>query len=914
MKNLFKNKNSIYRLVAIVLGIVSSLYYFTLHSNANSAKYVPASDIVKQSLEIVNDSYFNRAKLLPKVMFKRSLQQISQAIPPVLVDFKDDEKVEINVLGQKSIFSTANLTKFEDLEPLTQEVLRFIKQSLPSDEYENLAVVDYAAINGALAALDPHSNLLTPEIYRDFSNEAQGEYAGVGMVIREKDGKIEVTAIIGKNSPARKVGMLPKDLIIQIDSLSTAGLSVEDAKNKLRGPKNSVVNITVERPTSNKPLSFSLTRDDISLPSVSSYKFERNNKKYGYIQINRVIANSAIDLKAQLTEMGSSLNDFGGLVLDLRNNPGGLLNAAIEISNTFLNSGDIVSIAGVDKENIIHYRARPFSTVKDFPVVVLVNRFSASAAEIIAGALQKNNRAIVIGERTFGKGTVQSLVERFSDGSGLKITTSQYLTPGDESIQSVGITPDIHFEPVLISKDILAVLPLAIPLESELENSFISDASSSNSSFDLRYLDKVKDVEDLDQGFFYGEVNQALLENDYLVTSAVNILEKSKSTMDNGLVLKAAVDYAKTESGKQQAKVVDAFKAIGVDWSDVKAPGKSAARLKIELEVELQSEKESYSKIDRSFPPSSNGRLKIIATNQSGRDLEQVIGKIISNNPSFSNKQYVFGKIAPGATKVWYTNFKTEKFNNGDIAELTLKTQEGVPLTRDTEYDPFTSDDFIVNFEASKNPRLALDFSLPTKPFEASNPAEPFDAILKLTNIANTPTGTINLSLKNADFTVLEIGRSNLILDGLAAGQSISEKVILKPLARPVDGKYDLKLGVLLQNFPNSTFEQSFSLDYGVNGYKLKNSPPQISFANSPSKTTKNKVNLEVLLNDDTGIKEFFLFLGEEKIYYSRLSSNPVFYKFDYELNLKESSDLTMVVFDKDSVRTQSRFHIVLSK
>lgn len=302
-----------------------------------------------------------------------------------------------------------------------------------------------AAIRGMVNSLDPHSAYLTPEAYREFQTETKGEFGGIGIQIGIKDGVLTVIAPI-EDTPAFKAGIKAGDKILKIDGKPTKDMNINEAVSKMRGQKGKPVTITILRDEWKEPRDITIVRDIIKIKSV---KFKMIDDEIGYIKITQFQENTANDLASAL----KTLRDRGAksLILDLRNNPGGLLNIAVEVAEQFLPPKSlVVSIRGKSGEKIDYYTEGKRSSFVDIPLIVLVNQGSASASEIVAGAIQDWNRAPVLGVQTFGKGSVQSLIP-LSDGSALKLTTAKYYTPKGRQIHAVGITPDIIVK--LESKD-----------------------------------------------------------------------------------------------------------------------------------------------------------------------------------------------------------------------------------------------------------------------------------------------------------------------------------------------------------------------------------------------------------------------------------------------------------------------------
>ncbi|GJM04932.1 MAG: peptidase S41 [marine bacterium B5-7] len=302
------------------------------------------------------------------------------------------------------------------------------------------------AIRGMLEGLDPHSAYLDKEHYEDLQEGTSGEFGGLGIEVGMEDGFVKVISPID-DTPAQRAGIKAGDLIIRLNEKSVKGMALNDAVKLMRGKPGSEIIITVVREGQDKPMEITITRDVITVKSVRGKTLEPG---YGYIRISNFQTHTAEDMRKSLEKLKKENDDgLNGLILDLRNNPGGILNAAVGVSDLFLDNGLIVYTEGRIKDSKLTFTAKPTDMLKDAPIIVLVNGGSASASEIVAGALQDHDRAIIMGERTFGKGSVQTILP-MNDEAALKLTTARYYTPSGRSIQASGIEPDIIIENIRV--------------------------------------------------------------------------------------------------------------------------------------------------------------------------------------------------------------------------------------------------------------------------------------------------------------------------------------------------------------------------------------------------------------------------------------------------------------------------------
>ncbi|WP_417675121.1 S41 family peptidase [Roseibium sp.] len=302
-----------------------------------------------------------------------------------------------------------------------------------------------SAINGMLTSLDPHSSYMSPKSFRDMQVQTRGEFGGLGIEVTMEDGLVKVVSPID-DTPAAKAGLLAGDLITQIDGEQVQGLTLNEAVEKMRGPVNTDIVVTIRRTGVDDPFDVTITRDVIRIRSVRW----REEDDVGYIRITQFNEQTSDGLKSGIEEISKDIGSdkLKGYIIDLRNNPGGLLDQAIAVSDAFLDRGEIVSTRGRNADETQRYNARAGDLTGGKPVIVLVNGGSASASEIVAGALQDHRRATILGTRSFGKGSVQTIIPLGANGA-IRLTTARYYTPSGTSIQAKGITPDIEALQVL---------------------------------------------------------------------------------------------------------------------------------------------------------------------------------------------------------------------------------------------------------------------------------------------------------------------------------------------------------------------------------------------------------------------------------------------------------------------------------
>ncbi len=359
------------------------------------------------------------------------------------------------------------------------------------------------AIRGMLSGLDPHSSYLDSEQFNELQVGTTGQFGGLGIEVGMEDGFVKVIAPID-DTPAQRAGIQSGDLVIRLDETPVKGMTLNEAVKIMRGEPGSDIVLTVVREGVDQPIKFTITRDIIKVKSVKARMLDPG---YGYLRISQFqskTANNMVDAINDLKKKSSG--KLNGLVLDLRNNPGGVLNGAVAVSDAFLTKGLIVYTEGRIADSRLRFNATPDDILDGAPLVVLVNQGSASASEIVAGALQDHKRAIIMGAKTFGKGSVQTILP-LSNDSALKLTTARYYTPSGRSIQAEGITPDIELQPVQVSAVDKDIEPLKeANLSKHLENGKMHDKEKSED-------DKTN-----------GEASK-LLKDDYMLYEALNLLK-----------------------------------------------------------------------------------------------------------------------------------------------------------------------------------------------------------------------------------------------------------------------------------------------------------------------------------------------------------------------------------------------------
>ena len=612
---------------------------------AQAAKQQEAYDlrrlrVLSRVILKVKDAYVEPERVDAHRMLLSGLNAIQRAVAPVLVHYKEGEsQVEVQLYDKRKQFRVDDVVAPWQLTQRFKEVFGFLQDNLREEDLD-LRDVEYAAVNGMLRTLDPHSVLLTPDVYNEMRTSTRGQFGGLGIVIALREGLLTIIRPL-PGTPAERAGLLKNDRIVKIDEEATLNMPLDEAVKRLRGTPGSDVDVWIRREGPGgfqKPKKIKLTRAIIHLDSVESRMLAGG---IGYVKISSFQGNTHEDMERSLAELHRQ--PMKGLILDLRDNPGGLLEQAVRIADAFLTTGTIVTTSSNDPSQRDEKFATREGTEPNYPMVVLVNGGSASASEIVAGALQNHDRALIVGQKTFGKGSVQLLYDFPDDGSALKLTIAQYLTPGDVSIQGVGIVPDIGIDPMTVDRD---DLDLAVDdvytRESDLRRHLTNDraAEENKSSVVMRYYLPPSTREEIRSAA--PEDNPENVQEDEFLTSFSRELLVRASRPGRRELLGDAAPVIHDASERELNRAIVELKKLGVDWSV--GPDAGPSEIKAETATSLER-----GVAGQSFD------LKVKVTNTGKAALYRLRAATKSDYPLFNGRELVFGKIAPGETREWST-------------------------------------------------------------------------------------------------------------------------------------------------------------------------------------------------------------------------------------------------------------------
>ena len=598
--------------------------------------------VLNRALFEVKDHYVEPDRIDYQRMFLAGLNAIQRAVAPVIVRYEEGQaQLEVQVRNEHRQFPVAVNSPWS-LARRYKDVFGFLQEQLAGEDVD-LRDIEYAAVNGMLRTLDPHTLLLTPDIFEEMQMSTRGEFGGLGIVISIRDGHLTIIRPM-PGTPADRAGLERMDRIVKINDESTLNMPLTEAVDRLRGPPGSRVNVWIRRRQQNgnwaNPRRVELTRAVIHIQSVEHRML---GDGIGYVSINNFQGNTHEDLQRALADLhGQNLK---GLVLDLRDNPGGLLDQAVRVADTFLSSGTIVRTSSPDERQRDEKFARPEGTEPEYPMVVLVNGSSASASEIVAGALKNHERALIVGQRSFGKGSVQVL-QNFQDGSALKLTIAQYLTPGDVSIQGVGIVPDIGIDPMTVDQEDmdLDIDPESYLREADLASHLTNHRAreANRPSVVLRYYLNREMRQQLREADPRDTENEE--EDEFLTRFAKRLLVDAEHSR-RPQMLEDAADVIAEVSDREMSRAVADLRRLGVDWGTGEDQGAST----VEVQVSTTAGEEGKAKAGEPFG------LKVQVTNTGSAPLYRLRAVTQSDYRLFDDRELVFGRLNPGQTREWTT-------------------------------------------------------------------------------------------------------------------------------------------------------------------------------------------------------------------------------------------------------------------
>lgn len=721
-----------------------SLFFRGAPSSARSAEGAPEPDspqLFRQVASALETHYLDPSRIRPRELTERAFAGLENAVDEIYVDYSEETKpyAAVHLESKVQVFNLDSVSALDSAVRLLENVFVFVRNNYRGEQ--ELNEMRYAAANGFLSGLDPHTMVFSPKAFQEFSVTIKGEIYGIGMLVGSRDGKLTVIEVL-KDTPAARAGFRKGDLIVKIGDESAINMTVPEAVDKIRGPLKSWVTLTVRR---QKPegdafetLEIPVQRDLVTIKSVESKLLppeEGVPGTIGYAKVVNFDQNTTEGLRENLRSLveKNGGRPLAGLILDLRGNSGGLLTQAVEMSDLFLKSGTIViqAMRATRGQQFYVQEAEDGGDEPDCPMVVLANAGSASGAEIVTGALQKNRRAVVLGGRTFGKGSVQQL-HRLSNGAQLKITVSEYLLPGKVSIQENGVVPDVLANPVVVQEGSFDLFADELSMtEKDYRQHIVSRfAKKEVSTFRLDYYDETPEEDSYSDRFLSGELEP---EKDRLVRMASRLLGIARSGGETGAgrsgagssadllaLLEARREKVLEYKAELFEEIVKKLAEEGVDWTW--AESAPAAVDPEDLELRLSSEFTTEPSKDKDDPvPLRFVVVTARVKNKGERTLFRMKGISRSEYRPYKDREFLFGRIEPGQEVERRVKIQLPYVpqSRSDLLTLDVSASSG-------SSDPDAKDDVVISgsiaIEQSAAGKPAFSYS--AELFEGAAPAD----------------------------------------------------------------------------------------------------------------------------------------------------------------------------------------------
>lgn len=847
------------------------------------------SNTLNRTILFVKKRYLDPTKIDSQKMFFAALNHIERSVPQVIIshDLKGEE-VTVKVEATEKSFRFPKVETVWQLSLNLRDIFLFLEKNIKLKKDQKN--VELSAVEGMLTTLDPHSSLLRPSLYTEMKMNNAGKFGGLGIVISMRDGNLTVVSPI-EDTPAFRAGIRSRDQIVRINNESTVGMSLSQAVDRMRGEPGTPVTLYIMRKGWQKSRPFTLKRALIKMKSVSSKLLKGG---IGYVKIKSFQGNTASDLVQHLnTLQKKSNNELRGLILDLRNDPGGLLDQAIKVADIFLKKGYIVSTVGMANLYREDKEAEDEKDEPTYPIIVLTNSGSASASEIVAGALKMNKRALLIGERTFGKGSVQTLFE-FGDRSALKLTIAQYLIAKNVSIQSVGITPDILVTPVILAKEDISYYSNNHSYhESDYESHIVNSKNKvfqGKSLMAIRYLFEDKRSKEEKEDAQFKDVLS--FKSDFEIDLVRRLLLQAKSINSDNLYKEVQSELQKIQGEQDQiiAKKLTHFKT---DWT------KGALVNEPKLKVEF---------ITKPVQAGNKLVVKAIVTNQGDKTLYRLRANSDSETYFLRGTEFLFGKVDPGKSVFWEAHISIPK------GAETQKTNLKLDFFQD-EIESNISKETYVTLQGLNKPYYQLSYGIKDSDGDgkiAQN--EKISLKIKLKNIGKGDGTETTMILKNKTSSALFIHKGHQQEKAFKAGSVVNTTFSFE-IKKPLQKKnimmdlwvYDTEM----KQFKKFDITLPFKKKIAENQFpdvhiKLKNTPPLlISKDQKPLVNIKGDIEGEVL--------DYYIYVAKskklkydfDKIFFRSNSDKKQKMSFDVDAPLKPGLNrITIVARLSESLMT----------
>lgn len=833
----------------------------------------------------VREHYVDPARIDHARMFKAALDAVERIVPEVVLRLEgtpaadgSGQRLHVSVGSYSDVLTVGRIDSFESMENELRRVAAVLEERVDPDETP-LEEVEYALINGILSTLDPHSVFLPPESATKMEEENDGEFGGLGITIESEQGQLTISFPL-EDTPAYRAGLKAGDRIVKIEGEDTLNMDLDEAVRKMRGPAGTSITITIDRDSFTTPRDFTIVREMIKPTRVWGRVLEGN---VGYVRLESFHGQVEAQLDEELARLSREAGPKGlkGLVLDMRDNPGGYLHQAIAVADRFLGRGTVVSTVERNGRNRESKDARPDPTDLDMPVAVLMSGHSASAAEIVAGALRNNERAVIIGERSFGKGSVQNLYPFHSgrnEEAKLKLTVARYLTPGDHSIQGTGVPADIELRPAVVYppreiKELGAMSGPRISLfyrdrlerEGDLAGALDQgDGTGGQASYVVRYLAGDPDATDTVR------TDRKDVTKDFEVMLARDVLAAAQGPRRADVLRDASAVVAARQKSEGQ-RIDAAFKGLGIDWSGCKNPERADVTMSLTVGD------------DGALHAGKLEPLTLQVTNHGPQPLCQVVARATSGNDNLDGVEFYLGRIEPGASRSYATKTRLSDAYPSELSSVN------VALT-DPSGTALAEASLVARAEGPALPRYAWSWTFDDRAGgDGDGTLEVGETVtlrVDVLNVGEGAGGEVKFALKKGEglgpAAELVREKASFTLKALPAGERASGELAFRLLAAPADGKVPMKLTLFDKDrfdygavvkagfYDYYSQEEPLSLDVGAVLPAARREPPAIQITRGPGLESADPVvTLSGVATDDLGVRDVIVYHGDRKIAYA---------------------------------------------
>lgn len=870
--------------------------FFGLKEDPKVARSIPR---VVQAVSHIQKRYYDKSRIQPDKMFQAGLMSLSLAIPNMLVKklkpVDQNQRVKIDVGTLQKNFDYPVFKNLAEILVPTASIFDFVQKNY--DGELTLNELEYAFIEGMLKSLDPHSAVFSPEIFKEFLTSTTGEYGGLGIAIGMEDDQLVVLEPF-ENSPATKVGLLPDDIIVAIDGVPTINMPLRKAVERMKGKPRTKVTLLIKR-KDQKPKPYQLVREKIQLKSVRSKLVSLEGKNFGVILITSFQQDTFIDLQKALAKMLKKVPYLDGVVLDLRDNPGGLLTQSIRVVDKFLAKGEIVYTQAANGKVTDPERARPGNDLNKTPLLVLVNQGSASASEIVSGALKRNKRAVVIGQQTFGKGSIQTTFA-LNDGSYLKMTIAQYLTTGKVSIQAVGITPDIWLNPMKVEKHKLDIFPNEFFGEAKLDEHLENEALALKEKPVLRlnYLD----LEEPKKKLRYSRKIEP--KTDYTLQFALKILARNESNQKDQM-LQLAKKVVEEEQKLQNQKLETKLKELGIDFSETnKANSQKFNHVRVisrwfdekgeAIQKEVVAGKTYLWELELSGLPTAMDQLLVV---------------IDSKNSLINQKEFVFGKVNPN--EVYKQRIEVEV--PATVARVDEKI--GLKFIQGFNKEPLAIKELPLVFSAKPKPSFSYRFRLYDDGQFGSKGngdgrfqvGETIGLAFEIKNLNQNQADKLSINISNAGGDEIRLKKARLSQKLLKPAQKYQDFLsfeVIETLTK--EDKLDLLINDKESRASLSYTIELFDKEALFKEWSAWYRAPDIQ---NLSYKIKKPTNLSLRFDvEDDDLKDVMVYVDGDKVFYEAKKEKNQSFLLDLELEAKELNTISIKARDQSDLASFKTF------